>query len=62
MVSEKANYVTCSKGHKVYVIWSPMFKKYGFTCDECNTHSLQAVAPENNHIIKIKIIGKLASS
>lgn len=43
-MGEKANYVTCRKGHKVYVIWSPQRKMFAFTCDECNEHSERALS------------------
>jgi hypothetical protein len=42
--TEKANYITCPKGHKVYVIWSPARQKFGFTCDECDQHSEVAIS------------------
>jgi predicted nucleic acid-binding Zn ribbon protein len=41
-MGEKTNYVTCPKGHKVYVVWSPMRKVFAFTCDECGEHSEKA--------------------
>lgn len=34
-----ANYVTCPKGHKVFVIWSDERQRFAFTCDECEQHS-----------------------
>lgn len=40
-MKEKCNYVTCPKGHKVFVIWSPELECFGFTCDECEQHSLR---------------------
>jgi hypothetical protein len=43
-LKEKANYITCPKGHKVFVIWSNELQRFGFTCDECNNHSLRAVS------------------
>lgn len=36
---EKANYITCPKGHKIFVIWSSQRQSFGFTCDECGEHS-----------------------
>ena len=41
---EKANYVTCAKGHKVYVIWSSQKQTFGFTCEECGEHSTVALS------------------
>lgn len=41
---EACPYVTCPKGHKVFVIWSNELQKFGFTCDECEQHSLRAVS------------------
>jgi hypothetical protein len=43
-MNEKANYVTCPKGHKIFVVWSEQLRKFGFTCDECEEHSLRAVS------------------
>jgi hypothetical protein len=57
--SEKANYITCPKGHKAFVIWSPRFKKYGFTCDECETHSAVALCFETQHVIRIAVVRRL---
>ncbi len=54
MTTEKANYVTCPQGHKVYVIWSPMMRKFGFTCDECQQHSLHAVSEHG--VIEIRVV------
>jgi hypothetical protein len=56
---ERANYITCPKGHKVYVIWSPMHKRFGFTCDECDQHSMVAASPMTGHLIKVKIVRRL---
>ena len=58
MVTERANYITCPKGHKVFVIWSPRFKKFGFTCDECGEHSDVAVS-ENGYIISVKVLRRI---
>ena len=58
-MSERANYVTCPKGHKVYVIWSALRKKFGFTCDECEEHSDVALSPMSGHVIKIKIAHRM---
>ena len=55
-MNEAANYVTCPKGHKVCVVWSPELQKFGFTCDECNQHSLRAVSVHG--VIEIKIVDK----
>lgn len=57
MSIEKANYVTCPKGHKVFVIWSPMLRRFGFTCEECNQHSLRAVSMHG--AIEIKIVSEV---
>lgn len=57
--SESANYITCPKGHKVYVIWSSQFKKFAFTCDECEEHSVRAASPMTGHIVEVRIIRKL---
>jgi hypothetical protein len=54
-MSEKANYVTCPKGHKVYVIWSEQRQKFGFTCDECGEHSEVAISPKG--AIRIQRVG-----
>lgn len=58
-VREVANYVTCPKGHKLFVIWSPQFKKYAFTCDECREHSVHGWSPVTGHIIDVRIVRKL---
>lgn len=60
MVTEKANYITCPLGHKIFVIWSPMLKEYGFTCEECKEHSLRALSLENKEVLQIKVVGKMA--
>ena len=61
-VSEKANYITCPKGHRVYVIWSPRFKKFGFTCEECDEHSVRAISPMSGHIVEVRIVRRLKSN
>jgi hypothetical protein len=38
-MGDKANYVTCPEGHKIFVIWSDERQLFAFTCDECDTHS-----------------------
>ncbi len=43
-MTEKVNYITCPLGHKVFVIWSPELERFGFTCEECEQHSLRAVS------------------
>lgn len=43
-MTEKAQYITCPVGHRVFVIWSPELQRFGFTCDECGQHSLRAVS------------------
>lgn len=53
-MGEKANYVTCPKGHKVYVIWSEARQKFAFTCDECNQHSDRAISV--NGLIEVRIV------
>jgi hypothetical protein len=52
--NEKANYVTCLKGHKIFVIWSPKRKCFGFTCDQCDKHSARAVSEHG--VIEIKVV------
>ncbi len=42
---EKAIYITCPQGHKVYVIWSEIRECFAFTCDKCRQHSMRAVSP-----------------
>lgn len=56
---EKANYVTCPQGHKIYVIWSPERRRFGFTCDVCNEHSEVALSPMTGHVLQIKIKGRM---
>lgn len=58
-MTEKANYITCPKGHKTYVIWSPRFKKFAFTCDECQEHSVRAWSPMTRHVVEIRIVRRL---
>lgn len=58
-VTEKANYITCPKGHRVFVIWSPRFKKFGFTCDECGEHSVRAWSAQTGHVVEVRIIRRL---
>jgi len=50
-VKTKANYITCQRGHKVFVIWDPQLKVFGFTCDVCDVHMLQAMSIEG--LVKI---------
>jgi molybdenum cofactor biosynthesis enzyme MoaA len=52
-VTERANYVTCPKGHKVYVIWSSELNCFGFTCDECRLSAQRVVSPYG--VMEIKI-------
>lgn len=54
-----ANYITCPKGHKVFVVWSEELKSFGFTCDVCEQHSKVAYSPMTGHIVKIKIVRRL---
>lgn len=61
-VSESANYITCPKGHKVYVIWSPQFKKFGFTCDECQEHAVRAWSPQSGHLVEVRIVRRLKAN
>lgn len=61
-VSEKANYITCPQGHRVYVIWSPQFKKFGFTCEECNEHAVRAFSPMTGHVVEVRIVRRLKSN
>lgn len=58
-VTEKARYITCPKGHKVWVIWSPRFNKFAFTCDECEEHSVRALSPVTGHLVEIRIVRRL---
>jgi hypothetical protein len=51
---ERANYITCPKGHKVFVIWSKERKKFGFTCEECDEHSEVAISILTGHVIILK--------
>jgi len=53
-MKEKANYITCPRGHKVYVIWSDQKQCFGFTCDECDQHSLRAVSMHG--VIEITVV------
>jgi len=53
-MSEKAKYITCPNGHKVYVIWSDQRQSFGFTCDVCEQHSEVAVSAHG--AIKIQIV------
>jgi hypothetical protein len=53
-MGEKANYITCPKGHKVYVIWSDQRQTFGFTCDVCQEHSEVAVSAHG--AIKIEVV------
>ena len=43
-MNEICNYVTCPRGHKVYVIWSEMRQQFGFTCEICDEHSGRAIS------------------
>ena len=43
-MTEKANYITCPKGHLIFVIWSPEKQRFGFTCEICGEHSIRAVS------------------
>jgi hypothetical protein len=53
IMGEVCNYVTCSRGHKVYVIWSPLREQFGFTCDICNEHSARAISAQG--LVEIKL-------
>lgn len=53
-MGEVCNYVTCPKGHKVYVIWSPARQRFGFTCDECSQHSDRAISVQG--LIEVRIV------
>jgi len=44
MARDVCNYITCEKGHKVFVIWSESRQCFGFTCDECDQHSETAIS------------------
>lgn len=57
--TESANYVTCPHGHKLYVIWSPRFQRFGFTCDECEQHSVRAISPMTGHVVEVRIVSRL---
>ena len=59
---ERANYITCPKGHKVFVIWSEERKKFGFTCEECDQHSEVAFSFMTGHVVKIKIVRRLSDA
>ena len=52
-LSSKCNYVTCPRGHKVFIVWSKDRNCFAFTCDECNQHSLRAVSAHG--VIEIKV-------
>ena len=54
MSREICKYVTCPKGHKVFVIWSPERKRFAFTCDECEQHSEHAMSEHG--FIEIKLV------
>jgi hypothetical protein len=51
-----ANYVTCPKGHKVFVIWSDERQSFGFTCDTCQEHSEVAVSVHG--AVKVELVKK----
>lgn len=53
-MGDKANYITCPQGHKVYVIWSDQRKTFGFTCDECGQHSERAISLHG--LIEIRLV------
>ena len=53
-MNEKANYITCPEGHKVFVIWSPELQRFGFTCDVCENHSLRAVSVHG--VIEVRVV------
>ncbi len=59
-MSEKANYVTCPRGHKVFLIWSDLVQCFAFTCDECEQHSTRAVTVHG--VIEITIVKKAGQS
>jgi hypothetical protein len=47
----KANYVTCTKGHKLYIVWVPDRQCYAFTCDECEI--ITPVAEAVNGVLEV---------
>jgi REP element-mobilizing transposase RayT len=49
-----AQYVTCPKDHKVYVVWVPDKQRFGFTCDECEEISGTAISVAGQ--IRIQVI------
>lgn len=53
-MEEKANYITCPKGHKIFVIWSDQRQTFGFTCDVCEQHSEVAVSAHG--AVKIQLV------
>lgn len=55
MASEICQYVTCPKGHKVFVVWSDEKQCFAFTCDDCDQHSLRAVSMHGT--IQVAIVG-----
>jgi hypothetical protein len=55
-MKERVNYVTCPLGHKIYIIWSNEHQCFGFTCDECEQHSLRAVSAHGT--IEVNIVRK----
>jgi hypothetical protein len=56
---ENANYITCPNGHKVFVIWSSQFKKFAFTCDECEEHSVRAISPMTGHVVEVRVVSRM---
>lgn len=50
-------YVTCTQGHKLWVIWSDDLQRFAFTCDECEIHFLRAVSAHG--LIEVRIISQL---
>lgn len=56
-MSERAQYVECPKGHKIFVVWSDELQRFGFTCDECGQHAIRAASVHG--VIEVKIVARI---
>lgn len=54
MSTVNSNYITCPKGHKVFVVWIEEKNCFAFTCDECEQTSRVAISIKGFVICTLK--------
>jgi hypothetical protein len=50
------HYVTCPKAHPLKVIYDPEADVYGFTCDECDVHSVRGFCFHTEAVLEVKVV------